>query len=85
MAKKKKQPKQVTTHTHEDASRKNIPSAEMQPIVDDDTRRPIKVAYERRNRDLDPQLIWRGKYPKNPETGLEEDLIVNGTLLSTLS
>jgi len=84
MAKKKKptSPKEVTTHTHEEATRKNIPSAEMQPIVDDDTRRPIKVAYERRNRDLDPQLIWRGKYPKNPDTGLEdmdleEDLTVN--------
>ena len=25
------------------------------------TRRPIRVAYERRNRDLDPQLVWRGK------------------------
>lgn len=22
---------------------------------------PIRVAYERRNRDLDPQLVWRGK------------------------
>jgi adenine-specific DNA-methyltransferase len=24
-------------------------------------RSPIQVAYERRNRDLDPQLVWRGK------------------------
>ena len=24
-------------------------------------RAPIRVAYERRNRDLDPQLVWRGK------------------------
>ena len=22
---------------------------------------PLRVAYERRNRDLDPQLVWRGK------------------------
>ena len=22
---------------------------------------PIRVAYQRRNRDLDPQLVWRGK------------------------
>jgi adenine-specific DNA-methyltransferase len=21
----------------------------------------VRVAYERRNRDLDPQLVWRGK------------------------
>ena len=25
------------------------------------SRAPIRVAYERRNRDLDPQLVWRGK------------------------
>ena len=25
------------------------------------SRRPSSVAYERRNRDLDPQLVWRGK------------------------
>src|SRR3954447_22218502 len=22
---------------------------------------PLRIAYERRNRDLDPQLVWRGK------------------------
>jgi len=22
---------------------------------------PIRIAYERRNRDLDPQLVWRGQ------------------------
>ena len=22
---------------------------------------PVRIAYERRNRDLDPQLVWRGK------------------------
>ena len=27
----------------------------------DDERSPVQVAYERRNRDLDPQLVWRGK------------------------
>src|SRR5436305_11314122 len=26
-----------------------------------DEQTPIRVAYERRNRDLDPQLVWRGK------------------------
>ncbi len=25
------------------------------------SRSPMRVAYERRNRDLDPQLVWRGK------------------------
>ena len=27
----------------------------------EDDRNPIQVAYQRRNRDLDPQLVWRGK------------------------
>ena len=28
-------------------------------------RSPVRVAYERRNRDLDPQLVWRGKDEEN--------------------
>jgi adenine-specific DNA-methyltransferase len=48
-------------HRREDATRKNIPTAEYQPIIDQQTQTPIQVAYERRNRDLDPQLVWRGK------------------------
>ncbi len=29
--------------------------------MEKDDRNPVAVAYERRNRDLDPQLVWRGK------------------------
>ena len=63
MASKRKQrtPKRVTTLTHEEASRKNIPTAEYQAVMEHDDRHPVQVAYERRNRDLDPQLVWRGK------------------------
>jgi adenine-specific DNA-methyltransferase len=46
---------------HDEASRKNIPTAEYQSIMTKEDQSPIRVAYERRNRDLDPQLIWRGK------------------------
>jgi adenine-specific DNA-methyltransferase len=67
-----KPPKQVETLIHEDARRTNIPSAEHQSVVGDDISKPIKVAYERRNRDLDPQLVWRGK----DEQDLS-DLVVN--------
>ena len=74
--KKTKAPKQVANLTHDDAKRTNIPSAEMQPIVDEETKKAIQVSYERRNRDLDPQLIWRGKYP-NDDISQEEDLVVN--------
>ena len=63
MARKRKQqaPKRVEALTHDDASRKNIPTAEYQTALAEDDRSPIQVAYERSNRDLDPQLVWRGK------------------------
>ena len=53
--------KKVATLRHEDASRKNIPTAEYEAMLGDDDKSPVQVAYERRNRDLDPQLVWRGK------------------------
>jgi adenine-specific DNA-methyltransferase len=59
--KKKNNPKTVETITHDEASRKNIPTAEYQSVMRKDEQSPIRVAYERRNRDLDPQLVWRGK------------------------
>jgi len=51
----------VETLTHGDATRKNIPTAEYQPLVSEAEKQPVQVAYARRNRDLDPQLVWRGK------------------------
>ncbi len=51
----------VETLTHDDATRKNIPTAEHQSIMHDAEKSPVRIAYERRNRDLDPQLVWRGK------------------------
>jgi len=59
--KKEKNIKTVETLTHDEASRKNIPTAEYQSVMRKDEQSPIRVAYERRNRDLDPQLVWRGK------------------------
>jgi adenine-specific DNA-methyltransferase len=53
--------KSVETLIHEEASRKNIPTAEFQSVMRQDEQSPIRLAYERRNRDLDPQLVWRGK------------------------
>ncbi|MFH1892576.1 MAG: site-specific DNA-methyltransferase [Candidatus Zixiibacteriota bacterium] len=53
--------KKVETLTHDDATRKNIPTAEFQSVMRKDEQSPIRIAYERRNRDLDPQLVWRGK------------------------
>ena len=53
--------KTVATLRHTEATRRNIPTAEYQSILDDEAQTPLRVAYERRNRDLDPQLVWRGK------------------------
>ena len=53
--------KSVGTFTHEEAARKNIPTVEYQPLMRKEEQSPVRVAYERRNRDLDPQLVWRGK------------------------
>ena len=60
MAKRKKA-KSVETLTHGEAARRNIPTAEYHPVMADEDKAPVRVAYERRNRDLDPQLVWRGK------------------------
>jgi adenine-specific DNA-methyltransferase len=62
---KKKEKKKIETLTHEKASRKNIPTAEYQSVMRVEEQSAIRVAYERRNRDLDPQLVWRGKDEKD--------------------
>jgi adenine-specific DNA-methyltransferase len=65
-------PKEIANISHPQATRKNIPSAEMQQVIGDDIKAPVPVTYARnappmspetedRNADLDPQLIWRGK------------------------
>jgi adenine-specific DNA-methyltransferase len=53
--------KDVEVYSHDRAKRRNIPTAELQPVMDQDDKSPVQIAYERRNRDLDPQLVWRGK------------------------
>ena len=58
---RKKQPLKVESLTHDEAGRTNIPTAEHQPLMKDEEQHPIQAAFERRNPDLDPQLVWRGK------------------------
>ncbi|MCL4808698.1 MAG: site-specific DNA-methyltransferase, partial [Thermoanaerobaculia bacterium] len=53
--------KTVEALRHADEKRRNIPTAEYQSVVQEDAKSPVLIAYERRNRDLDPQLVWRGK------------------------
>ena len=72
------QPKDVIAITHPDDARRNIPTAELEPVMADADRLPVRVAYERRNRDLDPQLVWRGKDEQD-----DRDLIIAAPLLFT--
>jgi adenine-specific DNA-methyltransferase len=67
---KKPAPKAVEALTHTDDTRKNIPTAEYQPVVTQKQREDVRVEIERRDRDLDPQFVWRGK-------GDDENLVVN--------
>ena len=72
MAKQKKSI-QVESLTHEEAKRRNIPTAEMQSFyAGQKGAAPLSISYPRstplapgetreRNPDLDPQLVWRGK------------------------
>ena len=76
---------QVETLKHADDTRKNIPTAEFQSVVQREHQQQVQVTYERgapagplqaerndRNRDLDPQLVWRGKDQQD-----WSDLVVN--------
>ncbi|WP_081980834.1 hypothetical protein [Neosynechococcus sphagnicola] len=42
--------KKVEALKHEEAKRKNIPTAEYQSVMAEEEKSPIRVAYERRNR-----------------------------------
>ena len=55
-----KDDKPVTAHRH-DADAALIPNQEHEPVLRDEDRKPIRVAIEQRDPDMDPQLIWRGK------------------------
>ena len=48
------------TLTHDEAKRKNIPTAEYQSVIQKEEESPRRSTITR-NTDLDPQLVWRGK------------------------
>jgi adenine-specific DNA-methyltransferase len=64
-------PKTVETLNHDEARRRNIPTAEYQSVLATDQQAPKTVRYPR-NTDLDPQLVWRGKDEQD-----WSDLVVN--------
>ncbi len=56
-----KGPTPVESITH-DEKRSNIPTADAHEFVDPEIRQIRQVAFDR-DPSLDPQLVWRGKYP----------------------
>jgi adenine-specific DNA-methyltransferase len=71
MAKKPAAQKSVEALKHDEAKRKNIPTAEFQSVLEKEQQDPKKLRYPR-NTDLDPQLVWRGKDEQD-----WSDLVVN--------
>ncbi len=63
--------KAVETLIHDESKRKNIPTAEYQSVLQKEQESPKTARYQR-NRDLDPQLVWRGKDEQD-----WSDLVVN--------
>jgi adenine-specific DNA-methyltransferase len=55
-----------------DDKRVNIPTADSEELLDPEQARPVPVAWQRRDKALDPQLVWKGK---DEEYG--EDLVVD--------
>src|SRR3954453_8365259 len=62
-------PTPVDSITHDD-KRTNIPTADAPPFADPAIEEVRKVRYAR-DESLDPQLVWRGKYPPANEADLD--------------
>jgi len=62
----KNRTKDVESLKHREARRKHIPTTELESLVSDEERAP-KVLRYKRNTDLDPQLVWRGKDEQDGE------------------
>jgi hypothetical protein len=56
MAGNSESPNAFESFKHDEATRTNIPSAEYQSVLQKEQHSPLRVAYERRNRDLDRQI-----------------------------
>jgi len=83
MVRKAKSKKSVESISHDEAKRRNIPTAEYESVLNDEDKEAKELRYARganglddekaaRNRDLDPQLVWRGKDEQD-----WSDLVVN--------
>jgi adenine-specific DNA-methyltransferase len=55
-----------------DEKRVNIPTADSEELLNPELARPVPVAWQRRDKSLDPQLVWKGK-----DEQYGEDLVVD--------
>jgi adenine-specific DNA-methyltransferase len=63
--------KDIESLKHREARRKHIPTAELETLVSEEEQAPKTIRWKR-NTDLDPQLVWRGKDEQD-----SEDLMVD--------
>lgn len=75
MARKPAGPTPVDSITHGD-KRANIPTADAHTFVDPEIEAVRQVRYER-DETLDPQLVWRGKYPDKQSDETQNELVVD--------
>lgn len=68
MARKKNTGTPIAEHEHADDSRLNIPTVEQQEALVEDEQAPPPAVFQR-NPALDPQLVWKGKYPDEKRPG----------------
>jgi adenine-specific DNA-methyltransferase len=72
-----KGPTPVNSITH-DEKRSNIPTADAIDFHDSPVLEEIRHVRYARDESLDPQLVWRGKYPdSNDIDGYDEDLVTD--------
>ena len=71
MAKKPTTQKTIEAISHDEAKRKNIPTAEHQSVIGQEEKSLKQIKYPR-NVDLDPQIVWRGKDEQD-----WSDLVIN--------
>ncbi|WP_269305843.1 site-specific DNA-methyltransferase [Aeromicrobium sp. HA] len=72
-----KGPTPIDSITHGE-TRKNIPTADAQDFVTPEIEAVRKVRYQR-DETLDPQLVWRGKYPEDADAAdnADSDLVTD--------
>jgi len=73
---KAKGPTPVDSITHEE-KRTNIPTADAIEFLDSPVLEEIRKVRYARDESLDPQLVWRGKYPPTDGIGGNDDLVAD--------